>query len=74
MKITVQVAYLVDQDDPAIELWVDDEMMAEVESKNNKLALIVYPQKNKKPWHVPLDEMTNALVEAQSKAVLILAK
>lgn len=66
-KFSVEVASVPDRDDLVAEVWLDQELIAELRHGPSGLQAQIYPAPPGQPWDVPYEEFTRALQEARDK-------
>jgi hypothetical protein len=67
--IEILIASLPDREKVVAELWLDQEMLAEINQEQDILMLECYPGFEGRAWAVPLDEFVAALNTAKEKLV-----
>lgn len=66
-EVTVTIASPPDRDNLVAEIWVGDEMWAEVSTDHGYPTLEVYPKPSGHPWLFKLEDVENALRTARDK-------
>lgn len=68
MSLTIEITSPPDRDDLVAEIWVGDEMLAEVSLGGSNTAVVeFYPRQSGKPWIADLEEITEALNQAKQR-------
>ena len=64
---TIEVASVVDRDDLVVEIWVGQELFAELRFASGSACLQVYPAPGGGRWELPPEELHAALQQARDK-------
>ena len=67
MPLTVEIASPPDRERIVAEIWLDDEMIAEVNAETEKLVVELYPRPDGTAWIVDFDDLERALGAARSR-------
>ena len=67
MSIFIQVVGDVDSDGLLAEIWIDDELFAEVKGKQNNRQIIVYQRLYDKTWSIGLSSLMSYIDEVSSR-------
>lgn len=68
MKYTVEIASVPDREDAVAEIWLGDEMIAELaRESSSKVVLEIYPNPNGCPWKLDFAEFLAAMEDAKKE-------
>lgn len=63
---SVQLANAPDREKEVAEIWLGDEMVAELNQESGVVALEIYPRRDTRPWDLPADGFIACLNEARA--------
>jgi hypothetical protein len=66
-KFSVEVTSVPDRDGLVAEIWLDQELLAELRDERGSLHMQIYPAPEGQPWDVPYEAFSRALQQARDR-------